>query len=196
MSSPIEEIRLIERCQKGDRTSLDELVQRYQGRAYQFAYRISGDMETASDLVAEGFVRAYLNIKNFRKDSRFSTWLYRIITNCFLDLQKRERIRQHDSIEALVQTEEGAVSKQFTSDEKAPSTMLEENVRNEALSKAIAKLPEYHKVMIVMYHFENLSYEEIAEAMDMPVGTVKSRLNRARLTLRGLLEPVEELFST
>lgn len=196
MNSPIEEIRLIERCQKGDRTSLDELVQRYQGRAYQFAYRISGDTETASDLVAEGFVRAYMNIKSFRKDSRFSTWLYRIITNCFLDLQKRERIRQHDSIEALVQTEEGAVSKQFTSDEKAPSTVLEENIRNEALLKAIAKLPEYHKVMIVMYHFENLSYEEIAEAMDMPVGTVKSRLNRARLALRGLLEPVEELFST
>ena len=196
MNSPIEEIRLIERCQKGDRTSLDELVQRYQGRAYQFAYRISGDTETASDLVAEGFVRAYMNIKNFRKDSRFSTWLYRIITNCFLDLQKRERIRRHDSIEALVQTEEGAVSRQFISEEKSPPTVLEENIRNEALSKAIAKLPEYHKVMIVMYHFENLSYEEIAEAMDMPVGTVKSRLNRARLALRGLLEPVEELFST
>lgn len=95
-----------------------------------------------------------------------------------------------------MQTEEGAVSRQFTSEEKAPSTVLEESIRNEALSKAIAKLPEYHKVMIVMYHFENLSYEEIAEAMDMPVGTVKSRLNRARLALRGLLEAVEELFST
>lgn len=189
-----EERRLIERCVNGDRSALDDLVRRYQQRAYQFAFRLTADPEEAADLTSEAFVRAYKNIKNFRKESQFSTWLFRILTNCFLDHRKKEKLRKHESLDSLVKTEDGEVSKQIESPEQTPIDISEQGERIRLLQEAILKLPEYQRVMIVMYHVDNLSYEEMAATLDLPIGTVKSRLNRARLALRELLEPVEELF--
>src|SRR5581483_1869642 len=90
---------LIERSKRGDRHAFDDLVAKYQTRVYQFAYRLSGDGETASDLTAEAFVRVYTNLHRFRFDSKFTTWVFRIVTNCFLDLRKREQVRKHESLE-------------------------------------------------------------------------------------------------
>jgi RNA polymerase sigma-70 factor (ECF subfamily) len=180
---------LVEKAQRGDRSAIDELVDRYQGRAYQFAYRLTSNSDDASDLVAEAFVRVYSALPRFRRESQFSTWFYRIITNCFLDQKKREKSRQTTSLDdiqaAEIPSDEGVGS---------PEEFSEQGERDEIMRRAIGSLPEYQRAMIVMYHVEMLSYEDIAQTMGMPIGTVKSRLNRARLALRDLLEPYEELL--
>jgi RNA polymerase sigma-70 factor (ECF subfamily) len=180
---------LVERAQRGDREAMDGLVAKYQTRAYQFAYRLCNNNDTASDLVAESFLRVYTALPRFRREAQFSTWLYRIITNCFLDLRKKEKHRQHQSLdEAVLVDTEGGPSVE------SPVEAGERSERELLMRQALAQLPEYQRAMIVMYHTESLSYEEIAAALDLPIGTVKSRLNRARLALRDLLEPYEEVF--
>jgi RNA polymerase sigma-70 factor (ECF subfamily) len=186
---------LIERAKRGDRHAFDDLVAKYQTRVYQFAYRLSGDAETASDLTAEAFVRVYTNLHRFRFDSKFTTWVFRIVTNCFLDLRKREQVRKHESLEELLTTADSEMKKQFGSEDESPLEIAERGERGKALEAAIHRLPEYQRAMIVMYHIEMLSYEEIAQTLDMPIGTVKSRLNRARLALKQVLDPMQELFS-
>jgi RNA polymerase sigma-70 factor (ECF subfamily) len=182
---------LIQRAQKGDRRAIDELVSKYQARAYQFAYRLTGNQDDAADLVAEAFVRVYTALPRFRRDSQFSTWLFRIVTNCFLDAKKKENRRPTDQLEdAWLDADARSTIVQPDS----PEETSEKAEREEIMSRAISKLPEYQRAMIVMFHIENLSYEEIAGTLDLPVGTVKSRLNRARLALREILEPYEELF--
>lgn len=190
-----EDLVLIEKAKRGDRHAFDSLVAKYQTRVFQFAYRLCNDSEVAGDLTAESFVRVYSNLEKFRLDSKFTTWMFRIVTNCFLDLRKRERIRTHDSLDAMIETGEGEVEKQFESDDDGPVEAVERGERGKALHSAIQQLPDYQRAMIVMYHVEMLGYEEIAANLNLPLGTVKSRLNRARLALKELLEPVEELFT-
>lgn len=183
---------LVERAQNGDRTAIDSLIARYQGKAYSYAYRLAGNSDDAMDLVAESFVRVYTGMPRFRRESRFSTWLYRIITNVFLDARKKVKNKQHVSLDEAVAMPEGAA--QTTTNIEEPEQASERSERERLMQAAIDSLPEYQKAMIVMFHVEMLTYEEMASALDLPVGTVKSRLNRARLALRDLLEPYEELF--
>ena len=184
---------LIDRAQRGDRDAIDQLVAKYQARAYQFAYRLSGNQDDAADLVAEAFVRVYTALPRFRKDSQFSTWLFRIVTNCFLDQKKKETRRPTDQLEDAWLD---ADAKSTIVAPDSPEEASERTEREAVMAKAIEKLPDYQRAMIVMFHLENLSYEDIAKTLDMPVGTVKSRLNRARLALREILEPYAELFRT
>lgn len=190
----VEDGVLVDKALKGDRDALDDLVYRYQARTFQFAYRLCGDEEQAADLTAEAFARVYANLARFRRESRFSTWLFRIVTNAFLDQQKKDKVRQKQSLDDVLSTEEGELSLQVPSDSASPHDAAEQSLQSEAISAAIQSLPEHYRVMIVLFHVEMLSYEEIGEALDLPVGTVKSRLNRARLALREILEPVVELF--
>ncbi len=189
-----EDRMLIDRAQQGDRSSLNALVRKYEGKAYQFAFRLTRNPEEASDIVAEAFVRVYNALPNFKGQSAFTTWLYRILTNCFLDAKKKEKNKTTTSFEAVVQTAEGEVERQFEDPGETPHEEAERDEREERMKAAIQQLPEYQRAMIVMYHVESLSYEEIAAALDLPIGTVKSRLNRARLSLRELLVKDEELF--
>jgi RNA polymerase sigma-70 factor, ECF subfamily len=186
---------LIARAQKGDRNALDTLIRKHERRAYQYAYRLTSNSEEASDVVAEAFVRVYSALQNFKGQSAFSTWLYRILTNCYLDLRKKERSRQALSLETTLQGGESEIERQIEDDEQpGPHVLLIRGEREAAVARAVEQLPEYQRAMIVMYHAESMAYEEIAEALDLPIGTVKSRLNRARLSLRQLLVPDEELF--
>jgi RNA polymerase sigma-70 factor (ECF subfamily) len=186
---------LIERAQKGDRDALDGLIRKYEKRAYQYAYRLTSNGEEASDVVSEAFVRVYSALHNFKGNSAFTTWLYRILTNCFLDHRKRERSRTTTSLEAALQTDDGDLERQVESLDPTPDDIAEKKQREEVFESAVAGLPEYQKVMVTLYHAENLSYEEIAATLDLPIGTVKSRLNRARLSLRESLIKDEELFN-
>jgi RNA polymerase sigma-70 factor (ECF subfamily) len=189
-----EDYVLIERAQKGDRSALDTLVRKHERRAYQYAYRLTSNPEEAADVVADAFVRVYSALQNFKGQSAFTTWLYRILTNCYLDIRKKEKTRQTLSLETTLQSGDGEMERQIEDDEPDPHTLFERGERERAVTCAVGLLPEYQRAMIVMYHSESMSYEEIAEALDLPIGTVKSRLNRARLSLRQLLVPDEELF--
>lgn len=186
---------LIERAQKGDRDALDSLIRKYEKRAYQYAFRLTSNPEEASDVVSDAFVRVYGALGNFKGNSAFTTWLYRILTNCFLDHRKREKNRSAVSLESTLQTDDGDIERQFESADATPDVELERSHRAQVFERAVAMLPEYQRVMVTLYHSEMLSYEEIAETLDLPIGTVKSRLNRARISLREMLVKDEELFN-
>lgn len=185
---------LISRSQQGDRSAFNTLIRKHEARAYQYAYRLTRNPEEAADVVAEAFVRVYNALHNFKGQSAFTTWLYRILTNCFLDIRKKERSRPATSLEAALHTADGELERQVEDPSRTPHEETERNERERRVESAVTLLPEYQKAMIVMYHAEMMSYEEIATALDLPIGTVKSRLNRARLSLRELLVKDEELF--
>jgi RNA polymerase sigma-70 factor (ECF subfamily) len=186
---------LIHRAQRGERGAFDELVRKHQHRAYQFAFRLTSNQEDASDVVADAFVRVYNALKNFRHQSSFSTWLYRILTNCYLDHRKREKARRQVSIEPDSAADpDSSQERQILDPSASPAQEVERHDRERLVLAALKRLPEYQATMLVLYHVEMLSYEEIAEALDLPLGTVKSRLNRARQGLRMQLAGQEELF--
>jgi RNA polymerase sigma-70 factor, ECF subfamily len=186
---------LIQRFQRGDRSAFDALIHKHQTRAYQYAYRLTRNPEEAADVVAEAFVRVYKAIESFKGQSAFTTWLYRILTNCFLDIRKKEKSRPATSLEAALHTSDGELERQVEDPSRSPYQETERNERERSVESAVELLPEYQRAMIVMYHAEMMSYEEIASSLDLPIGTVKSRLNRARLSLRELLSKEQDLFA-
>ena len=185
---------LIEKSQRGDREALNELIRKHQDRAYQYAFRLTRNPDIAADVVADAFVRINNALKNFKGNAAFTTWLYRIITNSYLDQRKREKGKGNLSLDSGFQQDDEDITREIEDPGRTPDELVERNQREALLQKALGQLPEFQKSMIVMYHAEQLSYEEIAESLDLPIGTVKSRLNRARISLREILAQDEELF--
>jgi RNA polymerase sigma factor, sigma-70 family len=192
--NPTETRRLVARCKRGERGAYDDLIRRYERKVYNFAYRLCGNYDEANDVASETFVRVYNALQNFRGESSFITWLFRIVTNVYLDEKKRQRARPYQSLEEIIELEETTVRRQIEDPSPTPDERVQMRERADMLQAAIDSLPDYQRMMIVMYHTENKSYEEISEILDLPIGTVKSRLNRARLSLREKLEPVREHF--
>lgn len=186
---------LIERFQAGDAQAFDQLVQKHHARAYQYAFRLTRHPDDAADVVADAFVRVYRALQTFKGDSAFTTWLYRIETNCFLDMRKKKNARPTTSLDSSLNLGDGEVELQIEDGSATAHEEAERSERMTAVEQAVQKLPEYQRAMIIMYHAESMSYEEIAEALTLPIGTVKSRLNRARLSLRQLLESQQEMFA-
>ena len=188
------ERNLIEKCKQGDRKAFDTLIRSYEKRVYNLAYRLSGHYDEANDISIDAFVRVFQALRLFRGEANFSTWLFRIVTNVYLDRRKRTRNKQHLSLEEYIELEENSVARQIEDPSPTPDMRAEASERHNVLQQAINGLPDYQRAMIVLYHTEGLSYEEIAEVLALPIGTVKSRLNRARLTLREKLNSLKELF--
>jgi len=173
---------------------MSALVEAHYKQAYNLAYHLSGNYDEASDIAQEAFIRVLNSLGNFRGDANFSTWLYRIVTNVFLDERKKQKVRAHSSLEEYLELEDNTVTRQIEDPSPGPEQMVEQSERNTVVGDAVRSLPEIQRAMIAMYHFQSLSYEEIAEVLNLPIGTVKSRLNRARLALKNKLEPVRELL--
>lgn len=189
-----DEKSLIERCKQGDPSAFNELIQRYEKQVFNLAYRLTGNYDDANDVASDTFVRIYNSIGKFRGDAAFSTWLYRIVTNVYLDTRKRRLAHPHSSLEEYLELEDGSLTRQIEDPLPGPQHNVEERERYEILQAAISELPEFQRIIIVLYHIQELPYEDIAEILDMPLGTVKSRLNRARRALREKLASQRELF--
>lgn len=189
-----EERALIERCRQHDLEAFDELVRLYERRIFNFALRLSGNHHDAEDITVETFIRVFNAIANFRGDATFSTWLFRIAHNVFLDMRKKERAHPHTSLQDVLELDESEVTRQVEDPAPLPERLAEDAELSQILRRAIDELPDYQKTMVLLYHTQNKSYEEIAEIMHLPIGTVKSRLNRARIALKSKLEPLRELF--
>lgn len=188
-----DDLVLIRRAREGDRAAMSDLIARYRDLAYRYAYRLTPNRDEAADIVAEAFVRVANSIHNFRGKSAFSTWLYRILTNCFLDSRKKEK---PEALGLSLSNEGGESFDLPIADEGSdPFSNAVAQAREDAIQRVLPRLPPYQRVLLVLFHVEGRSYEEIAEALDLPIGTVKSRLNRARLALRDALGPHRELFS-
>jgi RNA polymerase sigma-70 factor (ECF subfamily) len=189
-----DERALIQRCKDGEMGSFDELVAHFEKRVFNFAYQITGTYDDAWDVAQEAFVRVFNSIGTFRGDANFSTWVYRIITNVFLDERKKAKRHRQTSLDEYIELEENSVTRQIVDEKPTPDVVAEQKEKNRALHDAINSLPDYQRVIVTLFHLHNRSYEEIAEILQLPIGTVKSRLNRARLALGEKLKANPELF--
>ncbi len=174
----------------GNERAFTELVERYQTRLLNFIYRTIGDREKAEDLVQEVFIRVYRHIHRFDRSKKFSTWVYTIASN----LAKNElRNRSRNPI-VLFQTiknnwEDEERPLQFEDSSSRPDDLYRKRHLRELVEDTVSKLPEHHRQVFVLRELEGKSYEEIAEITDCNLGTVKSRLNRARNAFAAIIEP-------
>lgn len=191
MTSAISDEMLVQRAQAGDHASLCELIARYERRTYNLAYRLMGNHADASDAAQEALVRICVRLDNFRGDSAFSTWLFRVVTNTCLDeLRRRGRLR-HASLDEALPLEEGAVLRQATDTGEGPVEYAERQEVQAAVQRAINRLPDEYRVVIILRDLQGLTYQEIAAALGTTLGTIKSRLHRARQALRVIIADTE-----
>ena len=196
LTSAEEDSQLVLRVRAGDHTALDELIQRHYKNVFNLAYRLANDYDDAQDIVQDVFIRVHHALPHFRGEANFSTWLYRIVKNVFLDERKKQRIRSHSSLEEMMELEDSSVSRQVEDPKPGPDWAVERQERADVVQRAVMTLPANQRLMIALYHFQHRSYEEIAEVMGLPIGTVKSRLNRARLALKSKLSGSRELLES
>jgi RNA polymerase sigma-70 factor (ECF subfamily) len=187
---------LIERCQRGDTQAFDELMARYETKVYNLAYRLLGDAEEAYDIAQETFLRVYRALPRFRGGSTLHTWIHRIVVNLCLDEMKKRRRRPQLVQESPPEEEESHESliDRIPDETADPEELTLSRERQLIVRQAIASLPPHHRAVIVLYDLEGLAYNEVADVLKINIGTVKSRLNRARLALKEKLEPYRELF--
>ncbi len=196
MREETDEASLIASAQRGNLDAFNELVLAYQDRVYNLAYRIMGDPASASDATQEAFISAFENIKGFRGKypSSFKSWLMRIVSNaCYDELRRRKR-QPATSIEDFEIDEEANPA--LISETEGPEEVAERGAMVRAIEAGIETLPPEQRVTLVLADVQGFSYEEVAEATDAPLGTVKSRLARARAKLRDHLREQGELLPT
>ena len=174
----------------GEERAFQELVERYQTRLLNFIYRTIGDRDRAEDLVQEVFIRVYRHLHRFDRSKKFSTWAYTIASN----LAKNELRNRSRSPLVLFQTLQGSNDEedrpvQFEDTTARPDDMYRKRHLRELVEQTVAQLPEHHRQVFVLRELEGKSYEEIAEITDCNLGTVKSRLNRARSAFAAIIEP-------
>lgn len=188
----VDEQRLVAAAQRGNLDAFNELVLAYQDRVYNLAYRILGDPAAAEDATQEAFIAAYRTLKDFRGGS-FLSWLLRTVANRCYDELRRQKRRPAVSWEAFGELDEEAnpflVNGQPTPEEAAQQAELAD-----FLQAAIRSLPPDQRVVLVLSDVEGMDYEQIARTLGIPLGTVKSRLARARARLRDLLQARGELL--
>jgi RNA polymerase sigma-70 factor (ECF subfamily) len=191
---------LVARAKQGDSEAFDDLVQCYTPQIYNLALRITGSREEAEDCVQEAFLRAFSALRGFRGEAAFSTWLHRVAINVANDAASR-RSRQPLSASDLADSasddsppELDRVARHDGPYTNPPEEAVLRHQRRRLILGAIRSLPEKHRTVVVLYDLQNLSYEQIARITKTRVGTVKSRLNRARLALKDLLSAHMELL--
>lgn len=178
----MEDKNLIKKCKRGDRDAFNELVTRYQDSVVNFAYSMLSNREDAYDAAQEIFIKVYKNINTFEEKSSFITWLFRICSNVCKDFLRKRQVRANTfSIDSNDYDENGIDIEDVR---YTPESALEQSEAQQHVRKAISRLkPEYREV-ITYCDIQQRSYEETAKILQCPVGTVKSRLNRARMALK------------
>jgi len=190
---PPEDAALVRAFQAGNKASFDELVLRYKDRLFNLCFRFLGDHQEANDSAQEVFVKIYRSLKRFRLESAFSTWLYRIAVNTCKNKLKSSEYRRKKKMVHLDNpgTVEGKTHVlEMRDDTQSPLLELERKERLNLIRRAIDSLPPAQKMVVVLRDLEELSYENIANITGYSLGTVKSRLSRARLDLRKKLVKV------
>ena len=174
-SAEADEQGWVARARQGDRQAFGELVRRHRQGVVNVVYRMCGDSALAEDAAQEAFLRAWQNLSRYQPRYAFRSWLYRIALNLAIDTLRRERPTADLSDEPLASSED------------SPETLLERKQQAEQVRQAVLDLPPASRVVLVLREYEALSYQEIAEALDIPMGTVMSRLNYARGQMRRAL---------
>lgn len=188
-----EDAVLVKAFQTGDKGAFDSLVLRHKNKVFNFCYRFFGDYQEANDTAQETFLKVYRSLKRFRFEAAFSTWLYRIAANTCKNRLMSSEVRHKKKMVCLDNpgTSQGSnPSMETKGGPLSPLGELEKKEKLMLIQKAIDSLSPEHKTVVVLRDIEGLSYEEIAQAIGRNLGTVKSRLARARLDLRNTLRSV------
>lgn len=182
--------QLVERVQRGDKGAFDLLVSKYQRKIFRLLSRLIRDSAEVEDVAQEAFIKAYRALPNFRGESAFYTWLYRIAINTAKNHLASQGRRVPTTTEADIEEAETFDDGERLRDLNTPESMLRTKQVAEAVNRAIDQLPEDLRTAIVLREIEGLSYEEIAESMNCPIGTVRSRIFRAREAIAQELKPI------
>jgi len=177
---------LVERCLKGDERAYGTLLGRYRRVVYSLVYRMVGNAEEAQDLAQEAFIRAFRNLASYDRSRSFSNWLLKIASNLTIDFHRKRRLKTV----SLAVGEDDETGRELELKDTAPS-VLDEMLEDEEARQTdglVRSLPEHYRIVVLLRHAQDLSYEEIADTLGLPVGTVKARLHRARAMLKQKLE--------
>lgn len=186
----MDEAELIRLAASGGRDAFSDLMERYEQRVYHQALRLVGHPEDAADVTQEVFFKAWRGLPRFQGDSAFSTWLYKLTDNAAIDLLRREKKRRGDT--AL---DDPAGLALPADPSPTPQQALEAKELRQAVADGLARLSQEHRRVLVLRELDGLSYEEIGGLLDLPAGTVKSRIARARLALAKILREGGNFFA-
>lgn len=187
----LDDTALVSACLADDSRAFEVLVERYQVRLLNFVYRTIGDRDRAEDLVQEVFIRVYRHLGRFDRSKKFSTWIYTIASNLAKnELRNRSRspLVLFQAIKAKFEDEDRPL--QFEDEGNRPDDLYRKRLLREQVEAAVQQLPAHHREVFVLRELEGNSYEEIAEITGVQLGTVKSRLNRARAAFAEIIEPL------
>ena len=181
-----EELTAVRRVQSGDTDAFEALMVAYEKPVYNLALRMLGNAQDAEDVSQEAFLKAYRSLNSFRGDSKFSVWLYRIVSNLCLDLLRRRK--RQDASSLSVEDEDGqSVQLDIPDEELSAERLLEKKLTRDAVRRGLQQLPEDARQILLLREIQGLSYEEIGRVLDLEAGTVKSRIFRARKKLCAFL---------
>ncbi len=180
------EQELVARARAGDQQAFEQLVLDNQNRIYSLAVRLTGDREEGADLAQEAFLKAWQGLPSFQGESSFATWVYRLATNVCIDYLRRQKRRRQVESEISLDDEEAGWT-EAADLRQDPHRQLERSEQGRALARGLQALPEQQRQILVLRELSGLSYQEIAQKLELDLGTVKSRIARARLALRKIL---------
>ncbi len=185
LNEPVsDELKLVRAAKAGDISAFEQLVHRYDRNVFRIAQHITQNREDAEDVVQDAFLKAYENLKNFQEQSKFYTWLVRIAVNEALMRLRRRRPERMVSLDEEVKTDEDSMPREVADWSPNPEQLYTQSELRDILTKTIQGLPSSFRTVFVLRDVEGLSTEETAEALDLSIPAVKSRLLRARLQLR------------
>ena len=182
-----EDLLLIERCKRGDQQAYTLLLRKYQNSVYNLCRKMVRNPEEARDLSQEAFVKTFATLERYNPVYAFSSWLYKITANLCIDHIRKQRMKMY-SIDDPVDGDEGPIARQLEDPGQRPDEASERAEIGTRIRAAIEKLPEHYRIILIMRHQEQLSYDEIAQKLAIPLGTVKARIHRAREGLREILQ--------
>ncbi|NLX60266.1 MAG: RNA polymerase sigma factor [Phycisphaerae bacterium] len=183
-----EDARLVGQAQEGRREAFSRLFEKYRGPAYQIAYRLLGNGDDALDAVQEAFMKAFAGLQAFRGGASFKTWFYRIVTNCSLDLRRSRAVRKAAPLDG----DEPPQIPSTRSDDREPSRPAEMKELKNRIDEALAEIPETNRTAFVLFAVEGVSYRDIAEILNISIGTVMSRIYYARQKLQQILSESQD----
>ena len=178
---------LIKKAIEGDESAYKNLLENYRGAIYNLLYKMVRNKEETEDLVQEAFMKAFKALPSFNEEYAFSTWLYKIAVNNCIDHMRKKKLQTY-SINKPVQSKDGELDREFPDTSMSPDKSILSDERASIIETAIDELPENYKTAIILRHSEEKSYEEISKILNIPLGTVKARIFRAREMLKKKLK--------
>lgn len=181
-----QEASIVRKVLGGDANAFETLVLEYEKNVYNIALRMTGNSEDAADMTQEAFIKAYNSLQSFRGDSKFSVWLYRIVSNVCLDFLRSKNRRP--TVSLSVEDDDGEDAQLDVADEsQSPELLLDRKLTRDSVRRGLDSLPPDYRQILLLREIQGLSYDEIAQALSLEVGTVKSRIFRARKRLCAFL---------